>query len=51
MKRYFASTAAFVLLAVSLSGCIWYPHGGYGGGYGHGYYGGGGGGGGGWHHP
>jgi hypothetical protein len=33
MKK-FASPIAFVLLALSLSGCFWYPHHGYHGGYG-----------------
>ena len=52
MKRFLAPASAFFLLAVSLSGCVWYPyHGHYGGGYGHPgpYYSGGGGGY--WHHP
>jgi hypothetical protein len=40
MKKYFAAPAAFVLLALSLSGCVWYHRGwhdggGGGGGYGH----------------
>ncbi len=40
MKKYFTAPAALILLAVSLSGCVWYyPHHGY---YDHGYYGHGG---------
>jgi hypothetical protein len=40
MKKYFTAPAALILLAVSLSGCVWwYPNHGY---YGHGGYGHGG---------
>jgi hypothetical protein len=35
MKKYFAAPAAFVLLALSLSGCVWY-HRGWNGGNNHG---------------
>jgi hypothetical protein len=39
MKNYFMAPAALILLAVSLSGCVWwYPHGYDHGGYGHGGY-------------
>jgi hypothetical protein len=44
MKKFVSAPLAFALLAISLSGCVWwhhgyYDHGGYDhGGYGHGGY-------------
>lgn len=55
MKNFLKPSAVFVLLAICLSGCVWYgggrgyyghPYAGGGYGYGHPYYGGGGG----WNH-
>ncbi|HEY1858506.1 hypothetical protein [Acidocella sp.] len=44
MKKYVSAPLAFALLAISLSGCVWWHHGyhDHGGDYGHGGYGHGG---------